>query len=296
MTALESIRNMPGLKRAKAEIISRLYEFEINRKLYGLQIARKLSISGNMLFVGAPGTCKTTFARLFGEGLKESGVFSADKYKFVEVSRADITKKYQGETEESMKAIIGSIDEGILFIDEAYSLAGKAGSERQDIGNIALDVLVAETEKLKNVLIILAGYEFEMNEMMSVNSGLKSRFPCLIRFDSYTTEELIQIIQIQAEKMGREITSEALPVIMEILDEKRKDPNFGNGRYTDALLVEACRKSAVRIINENGGFETFRSKSDVPAEELRILNAQDFLPVLNDVVSKNTKERIIGFS
>ncbi|MDI9458646.1 MAG: AAA family ATPase, partial [Bacillota bacterium] len=138
------------------------------------------------IFTGNPGTGKTTVARLFSKMLREIGIL--EKGHTVEVERADLVAQYIGQTAQKTRDVIKQAQGGLLFIDEAYSLA--RGGEK-DFGKEAVDTLVKGMEDYKNdFILILAGYTAPMEEFMRLNPGLRSRFPLQIHFPDYSVQEL----------------------------------------------------------------------------------------------------------
>lgn len=201
------------------------------------------------IFKGNPGTGKTTVARLVGRLLKELGVL--EKGQVIEVERADLVGEYIGHTAHKTREQIKKALGGILFIDEAYSLA--RGGEK-DFGKESIDTLVKNMEEYKdNIIIILAGYKQEMNWFLQTNPGLRSRFPIIIDFPDYSIEELIEIAEALVGKRQYQLTEEAKIALQEILQEKRSlgQEHDGNARYVRNVIEYAIRLQAVRLIKEN---------------------------------------------
>ena len=152
----------------------------------------------HMKFLGAPGTGKTTVARILGKALKEEGLL--EKGNFFEYRGRDLCGQYIGQTATITKDICRKAYGSVLFIDEAYSLYKGKDNER-DYGKEAVVTLMTEMENHPNdLLLIFAGYDDEMDMLMEANPGLSSRLPFTIRFDNYSSEELYHIFETMATK------------------------------------------------------------------------------------------------
>jgi len=201
----------------------------------------------HMIFRGNPGTGKTTVARLVGRLFKEMGVLQ--KGHVIECERADVVGEYIGhtaqKTREQLKRALG----GVLFIDEAYSLA--RGGEK-DFGKEAIDALVKAMEDNKdNLVLILAGYRHEMEWFLQSNPGLRSRFPIHIDFPDYSLDELLAIGNSMFKSRQYELTaegSEALRVHLQSL--LNSHPYAGNARLVRNLVEKTVRKQAVRLFQK----------------------------------------------
>lgn len=198
------------------------------------------------IFKGNPGSGKTTVARLLAKLYKEMGVLS--KGHLVEVERADLVGEYIGHTAQKTKENIKKALGGVLFIDEAYSLS--RGGEK-DFGREAIDVLVKGMEDYKNdFVLILAGYNKEMNQFLRSNPGLNSRFPLHIDFPDYTQKELMMIADYMYK--AREYCP-TLPAwreleksVMRILSEQSN--KHGNARTIRNIVEASMREQAVRLM------------------------------------------------
>ncbi|MDI3535022.1 MAG: stage sporulation protein, partial [Thermosediminibacterales bacterium] len=224
----------------------------------------------HMVFGGNPGTGKTTVARILGKLLKEMGVLQ--KGHLVEVERADLVGEYIGHTAQKTREQIKKALGGILFIDEAYSLA--RGGEK-DFGKEAIDTLVKAMEDHKNNLIlILAGYKNEMEFFLRTNPGLRSRFPIHIEFSDYNIEELLLIAQLMVKKREYKLSRGALKKLREILEKNnfRNQDKLGNARLVRNIIEKAIRLQAVRLV----------SKKRVTREELILLEEGDIPEVYDD--------------
>jgi SpoVK/Ycf46/Vps4 family AAA+-type ATPase len=201
-----------------------------------------------MIFTGNPGTGKTTIARIVSKYLKAIGVLTGGQ--LVEVSRADLVGRYVGHTAPLTNQVITSAIGGVLFIDEAYSLyRGKDDT----FGLEAIDTLVKGIEdNRENLIVILAGYSIEMQQFLTSNSGLKSRFPNVINFPNYTGEELLQISRSIAKSKGYTIDAEADEELTRFFDgvQATRAADAGNGRLARNMVEEAILNQSKRLVAE----------------------------------------------
>ena len=190
----KELGNIIGLNKVKDFVLN----IENNLEVQKLREAKGLKNSGismHMIFSGNPGTGKTTIARIVARYLKAIGVLSSGHLK--EVTRADLVGQYVGQTAQLTNDIIKSSIGGVLFIDEAYSICR---NENDSYGIEAIDTLVKGIEdNRENLIVILAGYENEMEEFLKMNPGLKSRIPNVVEFEDYTAEEMYEIAKITAK-------------------------------------------------------------------------------------------------
>lgn len=204
----------------------------------------------HMLFKGNPGTGKTTVARILGNLFKEINILS--KGHLVEVERADLVGEFIGHTAQKTKEMIKRSLGGIMFIDEAYTLA--QGGER-DFGQEAIATLVkAMEDHRQDFIVILAGYSLEMNKFIRSNPGLRSRFPIHIDFCDYDSEELFQIaLQMYAER-DYQLSNRCRWKLKNELNNfiRNRHPNSGNARYVRNLVEKSIRLQALRIVDKEG--------------------------------------------
>jgi stage V sporulation protein K len=203
----------------------------------------------HMIFKGNPGTGKTTVARLLGKMFKHMKILQ--KGHTVEVERADLVGEYIGHTAQKTREQIRRALGGILFIDEAYSLA--RGGEK-DFGKEAIDTLVKAMEDHKDdLIVILAGYKDEMEWFLQTNPGLRSRFPIRMEFNDYSVDELMQIAKMMAEKREYKFTADALLKFEKILLNSKNSAYYdkmGNARLVRNMIEKAIRRQALRLVNQ----------------------------------------------
>ncbi|WP_377892181.1 stage V sporulation protein K [Alkalihalobacillus sp. R86527] len=200
----------------------------------------------HMMFKGNPGTGKTTVARLLGTLFLEMNVLS--KGHLIEVERADLVGEYIGHTAQKTRELVKKAKGGILFIDEAYSLA--RGGEK-DFGKEAIDTLVkAMEDNHEDFILILAGYSEEMDNFLSLNPGLPSRFPLMIDFPDYSNAELLEIARKMITERQYRFSKEAEWKLKKSFIMKRIDETgaFSNGRLVRNIIEKAIRKQAVRLL------------------------------------------------
>ncbi|WP_407271496.1 stage V sporulation protein K [Radiobacillus sp. PE A8.2] len=238
-----------GMNRLK-ETIKEIYaNIQINQKREqaGLKTQKQVL---HMLFKGNPGTGKTTVARKLAKAFYEMNVLS--KGHFIEAERADLVGEYIGHTAQKTKALIDKAMGGLLFVDEAYSLA--RGGEK-DFGKEAIDTLVKHMEDNQNqFILILAGYPNEMEQFLTLNPGLASRFPIVLDFEDYTVDQLLQIARQMAIEREYQLTKEAEWKLRDHLMKQKQQyfyHNFSNARFIRNIIEKSIRKHAVRLIRKN---------------------------------------------
>ena len=220
----------------------------------------------HMIFTGNPGTGKTTIARLVARYLKAMGVLTGGQ--LIEVTRADLVGKYVGHTAPLTQQVIRSAIGGVLFIDEAYSLFR---GQDDSFGLEAIDTIVKGMEdNRQDLIVILAGYSREMEEFLTANSGLRSRFPNIIEFPDYTAQELVKIAGITAEGKGYVLdkTCEA-PLEAYFMRRQMTDARTaGNGRMARNLIEDAILNQSRRL--------TMGDVTQLTKENLETLLPEDF--------------------
>ncbi|GAA4128316.1 AAA family ATPase [Actinomadura keratinilytica] len=261
---LERLDGMVGLAEVKRRVrdVFDMLETERRRRQEGLSSE---PFAGHLVFSGPPGTGKTTVARLYGELLAATGLLA--RGQVVEVSRSDLVGQYIGQTEAQTTRVFESARGGVLFIDEAYTLAR---DHERDFGREAIDTLVKLMEDHRDeVVVIVAGYTEEMGRFLTANPGLASRFSGTVEFPPYGRDELVTILTRQAADAGFTLTPEALDAVRAHLDARAETFAQGNAREVRKLL-EAMRTAQARRIAARE-----RSGAPVPAGELGLLLPDD---------------------
>ena len=232
-----------GLEAVKAEVklVADLTRVQLLREERGLPV---LAQSRHLVFSGNPGTGKTTVARLLAEIYRSLGV--VERGHLVEVDRSHLVAGFVGQTAPKVVAAFDEADEGVLLIDEAYSLV--RGSE-SDFGREAIDAIVKLVEDRRDrIVVVMAGYPDEMALLVSANPGLRSRFPKTIHFPDYSTDDLVAIFRMQCDRGGYAPTDAAIDAVRHHLEGVPRDKGFGNGRVARNLFEAAVARQASRVV------------------------------------------------
>jgi len=237
-----------GLATVKKEVqtLTNFIKIQQKREEQGLKSS---SLSYHCVFTGNPGTGKTTVARVVAGIYKELGVLK--KGHLVETDRAGLVAEYVGQTAVKTNKIIDRALDGVLFIDEAYSLVGGGES---DYGKEAIATLLKRMEDDRDrLVVILAGYTADMKRFIDSNPGLQSRFNRYIEFPDYSAEELLQIFEVNMRKYDYHFGDGAKEVLQQYLENAvaNKDANFGNGRFVRNVFEKALERQANRLASEN---------------------------------------------
>lgn len=255
--ALDDLERLVGLEDAKREINQQVQLIRIAqmREKAGL---RNPTVSRHLVFVGNPGTGKTTVARIVGRIYSALGVVRDGH--LLEVDASGLVAGYVGQTAIKTQEQITKALGGVLFIDEAYGLV------RNDFGVEAIDTLVKGMEDNRHdLVVIVAGYPANMAEFISSNPGLESRFPTTITFADYTPDELLQILQRMCQDADYVLAEDAPPTVRQLFAGLAADPEFGNARTVRNVFEAAVRQHAWRL----------RDVADVTLDMMRTLTAED---------------------
>ena len=236
----EELNNLVGLTKVKKmlnELVS-LVELK-NKSKDDLKIK---NINLHMVFLGNPGTGKTTVARIVAEILYNLKYIKQNK--LIEVSSKDLVAEYVGQTAPKTMAVIQKALGGVLFIDEAYSLASNKG-QGSSYNEEAIATLIQAMENYRdNLVVIFAGYTKEMQDFLDMNSGIVSRIGYTVEFEDYTEDELLQIFMQMMTKSGFEVSKEAQNKVKKIITEYKDTKNFGNARFVRNVYEKSIVKHA----------------------------------------------------
>ena len=240
---LNSLVGLDKVKKMLKELVS-LVELK-NKSKDDLKIK---DINLHMVFLGNPGTGKTTVARIVAEILYNLKYIKQNK--LIEVSSKDLVAEYVGQTAPKTMAVIQKALGGVLFIDEAYSLASGNG-QGNSYNEEAIATLIQAMENHRdNLVVIFAGYTKEMQAFLDSNSGIVSRIGYTVEFEDYTSEELVQIFLQMMHKSGFIVSNDAENKAKEIINEYKNTKNFGNARFARNLYEKTIVKHATNVKNK----------------------------------------------
>lgn len=237
------LSGLVGLTQVKEDVESlrNLIKVQALRKQQGLPNTK---VSYHCVFTGNPGTGKTTVARIVAGIYKELGLLS--KGHLVEVDRSKLVGEYVGQTAPKTNKVIDEALDGVLFIDEAYTLVGG----QNDYGAEAIATLLKRMEDDRDrLVVILAGYTNEIKEFIDSNPGLQSRFNRYIHFEDYSADELLEIFMRNIKKSGYNIKGDAYVQLQINIHQAttKRDKKFGNARYVRNLFEKIVQKQANRL-------------------------------------------------
>lgn len=248
-----------GTVKTEVESLRNLIKIQAMRAQQGLP---NTNMSYHMVFTGNPGTGKTTVARIVAGIYKEIGILK--KGHLVETDRAGLVAEYVGQTAPKTNAKVDEALDGVLFIDEAYTLVG----EGNDYGAEAIATLLKRMEDDRDrLVVILAGYTNEIKEFIDSNPGLQSRFNRYIKFEDYTAEELVEIFRCNLKKARYRIKRDAFEWMQQYIKRKvvTKDENFGNARFIRNIFEKVVQNQADRLARQ----------SNISNDELTIITIDD---------------------
>jgi AAA+ superfamily predicted ATPase len=273
LAELDSLIGLESVKDAVRKMVAEV-KTNLRRTELGLPSHER---ARHMVFVGKPGTAKTTIARLLSRIYHQLGVL--EKGHVVEVDRSDLVGAAVGSTAPMTAGKFREALGGVLFIDEAYSLTPE--NTPGDYGLEAVATILKLMEDHRNdCIVIVAGYHREMQRFMESNTGLASRFPKLLSFSEYDTDQLVQIFELQARQKGMIYGEEVLDKVRSVIPPAPRGHSFGNGRFIRNVLEEAVSNQATRLSASDPDKLTERDLRELIPADVRpptSMRAEDYL-------------------
>jgi SpoVK/Ycf46/Vps4 family AAA+-type ATPase len=235
------LSSIVGNEEVKEHIRSLAAQVQVQKMKQEKGIGQTAIQTLHMIFKGNPGTGKTTIARIVGKMLRHMEILKTGQ--LIETDRSGLVASYVGQTAQKTNEMIKKALGGILFVDEAYALA--SGGET-DFGKEAIDTLVKGMEDHReNLIVILAGYNDDMEHFFQANAGLRSRFPLVFEFKDYTVSELVRIFELMTQDFI--LGPGCVEAIVPILQNAQGNRDAGNGRFVRNIIESAVRYQALRL-------------------------------------------------
>lgn len=293
-----SLDDMIGLSTIKDTIKGFVATEVINKMRHKGMGLSEINTSKHMVFMGNPGTAKTTVARKLASILSSKGIIGTNEV--VVTSANDLVGKYVGWTTDKTLKTIKSAEGKILLVDEAYMLANdNAGGYNKE----AVDTFVAYMDDPKvrdSTIIIFAGYKKEMESFINTNPGLRSRIGYTLDFPNYTIDELVEILKLLTSKLDLKVTDEFIEEFKRVTSQFLNREDFGNGRFVRSLIERSVTKMSVRLTNDKNFMKLCSNLEGTPKNQLPknildkicTLEAEDIS--VKGISTKNTRTKI-GF-
>jgi len=244
---LEELDSLPGLDSVKEQVraLVAFLRVQARRKEAGLP---EVATMQHLVFLGNPGTGKTTVARLLAQMYRSMGLLK--RGQLVEVDRAGLVGQYVGLTAIKTERVVRKAFDGVLVVDEAYSLSRDA--ERLDFGDEAIETLLKRMEDHRHrLVVIVAGYPRLMRRFLESNPGLRSRFSREIDFPDYSTRELVEIFHRFAGEAEYTVGEGGDEALAAIFANAERDESFGNARFARTLFEQALNAQALRLAEQD---------------------------------------------
>lgn len=297
---LKELDDFIGMEDVKKTIREIAWEVQasVQRKERGIGTGENLAL--HIVLTGNPGTGKTSIARKMGEIFESIGFLPSDHVE--EVDRSRMVSQYIGETPKLVDQLCDKAMGGILFIDEAYTLAPtNENGEKDKRGTQALEKLMKRMEDDRGrFVVIAAGYKNEMENLLNVNPGMRSRFNRFLHINDYNPEELYQILQVFAHKQNYKLSPEASKTARLLIEQIHacRNNTFANAREMRLLFEKMCTRHSERInrlpldLQTNEILQTFEAE-DIPYEKPETINYEDCLKGLDALIGlENVKEEV----